>query len=122
MTRITNCYNIADSSICILPDLRSYAIKQIVVITDDNSSITANNFETSLFDLVGTAANRKYVMHGLIGVNAKNTSEPHLPTDPVLIDKGATTKNTGSRWQNEIMMTGGLRWGLCDTTNYSNIL
>lgn len=104
--------------------LRPAAFKTIVVITDDNSSITPATFETGLFALqpphFGTAAARNYKLHSIIGLPYKaNPADPYQPTEPVATGTCPSGVNNGGNYQPLSITTGGLRFPVCDPTKYN---
>ncbi len=137
LRKITSTYNVADPSGQAAGGwstwLRNDAFKVFVIITDDNEVQTAAAFETNLFALTpkqfGTAAQRNYLLHGIIGVAGKpNPSDPYLPTDPLVTVKcelpdgglgGAV--NTGGKYQDLAILTGGLRFPICDPARYNTV-
>ncbi len=107
--------------------LRPEAFKVFVELTDDNARmLSASSFDKNLLAMVpnqfGTAANRNYVWHSIVGVAANtNPKDPWLPSVPVVASKCLTAENSGSVYQELSILTGGLRFPLCDTTSYDSI-
>jgi len=129
------------------PWLRTEALKVFVVLTDDGTSCTwdGNTFndgntvidgqavavawDEQLLALspaqFGTVAERNYVLHGMLAVQAAIPAiptEPHLPSDPVVTAEcapGGVDPGTGYQWLAK--GTGGLRFGLCDPSIYDTI-
>jgi hypothetical protein len=100
-----------------------------VEFTDDNQSgQTAAQFDAALLALdaaqFGTAAARNYTFHSIVGVANKNAADPSIPYDPadaVQGSKCSTAVNTGAVYQNLSILTGGLRFSLCEDSQYSVI-
>lgn len=112
--------------------LREDALKVILLVTDDDSggatTQTASDFDAALLALdpvqFGTAGERNYVFHNIIGMAGKSadTSVPWLPTDPVEFgDCGGDSANVGEEYQQSSIMTGGLRFPLCDNNNFDAV-
>ena len=137
LRKITSTYNVADPSGQAPAGwaswLRPDAFRVFVVITDDNETQTAAVFETNLFALTpknfGTAAQRNYLMHSIIGVVGKaNPVDPYLPAEPVvtglcLLPDGGSggAVNNGNRYQDLSKLTGGLRFPICDPGKYNTV-
>jgi hypothetical protein len=99
----------------IQPFLRADAIKFFIEVTDDQSSMTSQNFDTWLLTgagagYFGDAAQRRYIFNSIVGVK-----DPHGPGDPLETTKCSSAVNTGSRYQELSILTGGLRHPVCDT-------
>jgi cysteine-rich repeat protein len=108
--------------------LRPTAFKIFVEITDDNQSATytAATFDKALLALspaqFGTAAKRNYLWHSIVGVkeNAPAT-KPYQPGDALVATKCSTAVNPGTVYQNLSIMTGGLRFPLCNISSYDAV-
>ncbi|MBK9071399.1 MAG: hypothetical protein IPL79_10410 [Myxococcales bacterium] len=106
--------------------LRPEALKVFVEITDDQSTGTYNSY--TLFDAAllaldpeqfGTAENRRYVFHSIIGVVEKDpVTAAYAPTEAVATSACSTAVNAGSVYQELSRLTGGLRFPLCQTNSY----
>ncbi len=114
--------------------LREGALKVFLLVTDDDSiGATTNSaaaFDSALLALdpaqFGTADNRNYVFHNIIGMAAKSsdTSDPWLPTDPVQnaeCGNGNDADGFGAEYQQSSILTGGLRFPLCDNANFDAV-
>jgi hypothetical protein len=115
--------------------LRNGAFKTFVEISDDTNSgnfadgtaATAANFDTKLRALsqthFGTATNRNYIFHGIIGVpnNPAGANVPWPPTAAVQNTKCTSAADVGVVHQNLAIMTGGLRYPICNTSDYSPV-
>jgi len=119
--------------------LRPEAFKAFIEITDDHSSCdvyldkntaaggatAAALFDTALLKLApdqfqGAMGERNYRFYSIVAMayNMPPTA-PYLPTDPVLTTKCPTAANSGTGHQALSVLTGGLRFPLCDTTSYN---
>ncbi len=133
--------------------LRPDAFKVFVEVTDDGISCSANStsyndgpnlpnashvpaaeamalsFDTNLLALspqqFGTAQERNYIWHSLIGVTKKdpqNPKDPWLPSDPFTFarcnENGNSAVSSALGYQALSKLTGGLRFSLCDDQNY----
>lgn len=92
--------------------LRMKALKVFIAVTDDNSSLSGASFDTQLLakqpaGMFGTAADRNYVFHSIIGVSAGNPAV-----------KCSSAVNTGTQYQAVSNLTGGKMLPVC-STNYS---
>jgi hypothetical protein len=134
LRRIISSYSVADALGNNLlgwsEHLRADSYKVFVEFTDDNEGGTsAAQFDTDLLALspahFGTAAERNYTFHSLIGVANKNAADPSIPyepTDPVYSGtKCSTGVNNGSTYQDLSILSGGLRFSLCEDGQYSTI-
>jgi len=106
--------------------LRPDAYKVFVEITDDDSSMTASEFETALLALTpanfGDAAQIRYIFHSIIGLS-ENTpaTDPWLPTDPIqtgLCNNGSGSESNAPEYQALSISTGGLRFPICEFANF----
>ena len=108
--------------------LRTDSYKVFVEFTDDNqdSDLSAASFDQALLALdavhFGTAAERNYVFHSVVGVQAKAVpSDPYLPTEPILTSDCPSAVNPGRVYQDLSILTGGLRFPLCNPNDYDVI-
>ena len=114
--------------------LREDALKVFLLVTDDDSdgatTQTAAAFDDALLAMApaqfGSAANRNYVFHNIIGMVGKSgdTSEPWLPSDPVQnaeCGSGSDADGFGAEYQQSSILTGGLRFPLCDNGNFDAV-
>ena len=122
--------------------LRPEAFKTFVEITDDGVSCTAGTWSyndadsdaagltaAQKFDAdlmardpaqFGSAADRNYVWHSIIGVTA-NTADPtkaYHPADPIQLSLCTTAVDPGTGYQHLSKMTGGLRFPVCEGLGY----
>ena len=124
--------------------LREDSFKLIVPITDDgvvcSGSTAYNDLDTAAggdavaaaidADLTalssihfGTPAGRNYVVHSIVGMPQNVPSgAPYLPSDPISELLCPTGVDPGTGHQALSTLTGGLRFGLCDTTVYADVL
>ncbi len=98
--------------------LRPGALKAFIEVTDDQSSVTATAFDTFLTTgagagYFGTKAQRNYVFHSIVGVNA-----PLQPNQPKTNSQCSSAMNAGPQYQDLSILTGGLRHPVC-ASNYS---
>jgi hypothetical protein len=94
--------------------IRPESTKVIVVVTDDNSSLSGASFDTQLLaklpaGVFGDAITRKYLFYGIIGINDVN---PALTC--------STAVNNGAQYQNLVNLTGGQMYSEC-LADYSPI-
>ncbi|HNN91107.1 MAG TPA: hypothetical protein PKI03_02515 [Pseudomonadota bacterium] len=115
--------------------LRNGAYKTFVEITDDDNennfpdgmAASADNFDTKLLALsathFGTAAKRNYTFHAIVGVVADPTDrlKPYPATAPLVNTKCTSAVNIGTQHQNMAIKTGGLRYPICNTDDYSPV-
>ncbi len=113
--------------------LRADATKTFFVITDDNETMTAQQFDTQLLSrtpqMFGDAGSRNYVWHSIIGIAPKaNPAEAYQPNEPIvsqlctLPDGGAGgAVNNGANYQPLSIMTGGLRFPVCNPDLYGTV-
>ncbi len=107
--------------------LRPNSIKTFIEITDDESSITADSFEQQLFALspagtFGTATDRQYVFHSIIGIVPNSpATDAWKPTDPKKNAMCDTAADPGARYEDLSIRTGGLRFPVCETSSYDAV-
>jgi hypothetical protein len=117
--------------------LREDAYKIFVEITDDsvdcgpfddNGSAGGGQSAAAAFDSAllsvspaqfGTAAARNYVWYSIVGL-AQNSpaAAPYSPMDPIVTGECGSAAGNGTGYQALSVLTGGLRFPLCDTTSY----
>jgi hypothetical protein len=102
---------------------RPNASKAILAITDANSGPTwpAQQFEDQLFNVqklpgFGTATDRNYRFHFMAGFIPKPPQDAWLPADPVVATKKCA--KVGAYGQDLSILTGGLRFSMCEYTSY----
>jgi hypothetical protein len=117
--------------------LRPEALKVFIEITDDRVSCGTYNdkntvaggqaaaalFDTDLLALdpaqFGDAQKRNYQHYSIVAMAYNNPpSKPYEPADPILTGKCPTAANPGTGYQALSVLTGALRFPLCDTTSY----
>jgi hypothetical protein len=106
--------------------LRSDAFKVFIEITDDDETVAAATFDNQLLALTpamfGTAAQRKYLMHSITGIQQKaNVADPYLPAEPVATMKCVSGVNPGTHYQDLSILTGGLRFPVCDPSKFDTV-
>lgn len=121
--------------------LRPDAFKTFIEITDDgmgcsyggktyqdSNTAAGGTSAAALFDAdllarspahFGDAQQRNYQFYSIVAL-AFNTpaTKPYAPTDPVLATTCPTAANPGTGHQALSVLTGALRFPLCDTTSY----
>lgn len=112
-------------------ELREGSFKIFVEISDDDSSLSASSFETQLFELdpdhFGTAIERNYIFHSIIGLRENNPpGRPWLPSDPIQEEICTTIQNNGAEspginYQELSIRTGGLRFPICRLSNFNAV-
>lgn len=107
--------------------LRADAYRTFIEITDDNETrTTAAQFDQRVMALMparfGTAQNRNYVFHSIVGVAPKaNPSEAYQPGEAVVNSKCSTAVNPGNTYQDLSKLTGGLRFQMCEPNRYDTV-
>lgn len=106
--------------------LRPNSFKTVVEISDDNPSISADEFETQLFakapKMFGSPTARNYTFHSIIGVLENSpASAPYLPAAPVVGTKCSTAFNAAPEYERLSQRTGGLRFPVCRTESYDAV-
>ncbi len=107
--------------------LRPDAYRTFIEITDDNENrTTAAQFDQRVMALTparfGTAQNRNYVFHSIVGVAAKaNPSEAYQPGEAVVTTRCSTAVNAGNTYQDLSKLTGGLRFQMCQPNLYNTV-
>ena len=107
--------------------LRDGSFKSFVEISDDNSNMRPEKFDAELLQKApehfGTAEERKYVFHSIVGLAKNNPpEEPWKPEDPVVTDRCAPgAVNVGRAYQDLSIMTGGLRFPICHHESYDAV-
>ena len=89
-----------------IPFMRLEATKVLVVVTDDESDVSASEFDNWTMQqgtMFGTPQNRKYVLHGIIGGRTGNPSAPC-----------ATADAPGLIYQELANLTGGTVASICE--------
>lgn len=114
LSLILSTYDSANLALNWQQYLRYDAAKVFIEVTDDNSSLSGASFDTQLLakppaGMFGTAADRNYVFHSIIGVSAGNPAV-----------KCATAVNIGSQYQVVSNLTGGQMFPVC-SADYSPI-
>ncbi len=125
--------------------LRKDAFKILVGISDDRISCTLGSFsysdsgtaaggqvaaqklDTNVTTLdpqqFGTPENRNYRYYAIVGVEANpaNPSKAYGPTEPLTMTKCTSAVNTGPGHQALAILTGGLRFPVCDGTGFDAV-
>jgi hypothetical protein len=106
--------------------LRPDSAKTFIVITDDESNLSPSSFESQLFakadGAFGDAERRNYVFHSIIGIVPNSpASEPWLPTDAKKGQKCSSASAAGARYEDLSILTGGLRFPVCETDSYDAV-
>jgi hypothetical protein len=126
--------------------LRDESYKVFVMITDDgiscsldgttyndannaaNGQIAADAFDAAVLALsptqFGSAMERNYVMYSLIALQNLDPNDPTLPwlpTDPITTAECPTAADPGTGYQAISVLTGGLRFPLCEPLFYDTV-
>lgn len=106
--------------------LRPDSIKNFLLISDDDPNENYEFFDDAVLDLspehFGTALDRNYTWHSIIGMEARpgaNAQQPWLPEDGVQggeCDPGS--QSSAVQYQELSILTGGLRFPLCDNDSF----
>ncbi len=89
--------------------VRMDATKVFIEVTDDSSDVTAQAFDNWLLTgaqpagMFGSAQERKYIFHGIIGMDTNNPGAPC-----------SEAQNHGPRYQELASLTGGLTASICE--------
>lgn len=121
--------------------LRPEAYKTFIEITDDgvgcsyngktyqdSNNVAAGTATAPVFDVdlmalspanFGDATARNYRFYSIVAMDFNNpATKPYEPTDPIVTAKCPTAANNGTGHQALSILTGGLRFPICDTTSY----
>ena len=106
---------------------RPEALKVILAVTDAESMSTSaaagDTFDAELLALApeqfGTPDARNYVLHSITGIYHTDPPVPYPPTDPLIVSE--CMGEPGQPLQQVAMLTGGLRFGLCDSAHYGDL-
>tara|TARA_R110002096_G_scaffold171490_2_gene344376 strand:+ start:12110 stop:13540 length:1431 start_codon:yes stop_codon:yes gene_type:complete len=112
--------------------LREDALKVFLIISDDDTqgatTASAAAFDDALLAMApeqfGTADERNYLVHSIIGQEGKaaDTSIPWLAADAVATATcGGDSEAAGTQYQDLSILTGGLRFPLCDNENFDAV-
>ncbi|HLT30598.1 MAG TPA: vWA domain-containing protein [Myxococcaceae bacterium] len=108
--------------------LRPNSFKSFIVVTDDESRrMTPEDFEAALFSFqpagtFGTAAERNFVFHSIIGIEPKNPpNTAYGPDEPKSNTKCSTAYNPGVQYEDLSIWSGGLRFPVCETASYDAV-
>jgi hypothetical protein len=106
-------------------------VKKVFLAFSDTSSASSNasngdSFDTELLALdptmFGTAAKRNYTFHSIIGLRENNpATTPWLATDPLVSQECtglAISLGSGESLQQVSILSGGLRFPVCETDSY----
>jgi hypothetical protein len=121
--------------------LRPDAYKTFIEITDDgvgctfngktyqdSNSVAGGTMTAPVFDAdllaksptqFGDPMQRNYTFYSIVALAFNNPPDkPYAPTDPVIAGKCPTAANPGTGHQALSVITGALRFPICDTTSY----
>ena len=109
--------------------LRTDAFKVFIEITDDRSDMTETDFDTQLLAKspaqFGTKAARNYVWHTIAGLKENvPATKPWAATDPIqnaICTKGGGAVAAGLEYQRLSILTGGLRFPICEHANFDAV-
>jgi hypothetical protein len=104
--------------------MRKEAVKAFIHITDDDAD--SINFDRELLKRdpanFGTAEQRNYTFHAIVGVVAKaNAAEPYTAKEPLVLKNCSSAESSGSQYQQVAMLTGGLRFPVCSPDRYGTV-
>ncbi len=110
--------------------LRTDSHKVFMEFTDDKTKMFWSLFDDALLALspahFGTREKRNYTFHSIVGLK-ENTpaTAAWLPTDPIQTEKCSALSNgainEGKWYQQLSILTGGLRFPLCEFSHYDTI-
>jgi hypothetical protein len=102
--------------------LRPGAKKVFLEITDDNDDMPAATFVrelTALSEEFGSVDEPKFTFHSIVGVVGKNPpTDAYLPDEPIQTDRCASVTTAGETYQELSILTGGLRFPICQFSAY----
>ena len=122
--------------------LREDAVKTFIAISDDGvncsaggktfndgNAVNAGNAAAAAYDASLMALsplhfgdspdNRNYFWYSIIGLAYNNPkTDPYVPMDPIVTGKCPTAANNGTGHQALSVLSGSLRFPLCDTSDY----
>lgn len=107
--------------------LREDSFKVFIEISDDEpESPDAESFDRQLLNLVpsrlGTPGNRNYVWHSVVGLYPKADAQaPYFANEPLQPLQCGTAEKPGLEYQKLSMVTGGLRYPVCEFENYDAV-
>jgi cysteine-rich repeat protein len=111
--------------------LRDDSVKIFVEITDDDETLSADDFETGLFALqpalFGDATDRNYIFHSIVGLLENNpATDPILSTDPIRNQLCTTVQGNGAVREGAIFQelsirTEGLRFPICQLDSFDAV-
>lgn len=107
--------------------LRSDAFKVFIEFTDDNATdMSAERFEAQLLGLTpsqfGTPGSRNYVWHSVVGLFPREPeNSAYGPEEPLQAFVCPTAENAGQEYQLLSIVTGGLRYPVCNVETYDAI-
>lgn len=118
LKQILSTYDNADPALAWRGNLRADAYKVFILVSDDQASLTAQDFDTQLLaktpaGMFGRAAQRRYIFHSIVGY----TTGTPLITGPAC----GTAVNNGSYYQTLSQLTGGIVESICQS-DFSGIL
>ncbi|HRI67167.1 MAG TPA: hypothetical protein PK156_23145 [Polyangium sp.] len=98
---------------------------------DDNDNATAavtaaDRWDAALLNLspthFGTAADRNYRFYSIVAMDYNNPADkPYDPADPIVEAMCPTAFGPGTGYQALSILTGGLRFPICDTTSFDAV-
>jgi len=107
--------------------LRPNSTKLFVEITDDNSSMSAEEFDRRLLEtdpeMFGTQKKRKYVFYTIAGLQGSGGAEKSWgPEEPMVSQQCSPgSVNAGTVYQQLSILTGGLRFPICHWASFDEI-
>ncbi|MFK7988989.1 MAG: DUF4215 domain-containing protein [Sandaracinaceae bacterium] len=109
--------------------LRPDALRVFIEISDDDSNMRFGDFERDLLAFpeghFGTAEERNYIWHSIIGMRGRPAPDellPWEPTDPVLRQNCSPgSAGFADDYQELSILTGGLRFPLCNNDSFNSV-
>lgn len=102
--------------------LRPGAKKVFLEMTDDNEDMPVATFVRELTRIApefGTPEKPSFIFHSIVGVAGKAVpSQPYLPQEPVATEVCENVTTAGETYQALSILTGGLRFPICEFANY----
>lgn len=102
--------------------LRPGAKKVFLEMSDDTEDMPAGTFVQLLTEMApefGTPDAPSFIFHSIVGLAGKPVaSEAYLPSEPIQTEVCPDVTTAGQIYQELSIMTGGLRFPICEFANY----